>query len=190
MSRTVMSGLLGTSQPTGTASPDRSAPVGRQSLLLTIAAVVVPLGGAFALGGAGALAGAAVGLALVATFLISGRLPFLVDVQLTPGLAYLVLGINYLFRVVLLLVALIALKDQAWLDAQALGVVVIGGALVWNAMALRRHLDAARNSAAASTTHSTTENAGSEEPGVNSDETLTGSDESIPSATRTGGGGR
>ena len=170
-----------TSQPTGTALPGRSGSNVRLSLFLAIAAVVL-LGGAFVLGGTEALAGAAVGLALVATFLLSGRLPFLVDAQLSPGVAYLVLGINYLFRVVLLLVALVALKDQPWLDARALGVVVITGALVWNAMALRRHLDAARNT--------TSEVIDAEPSNVNSEETMTGSNESIPSATQTVGDGR
>jgi len=180
---------IATSSPTPTAASGRSVSVGRQLLLIGIAGVLVLLGGAFVLGGTEALAGAAVGSVLVAVFLASGRLPFLVDAQLAPGLAYLVLGINYLFRVVLLLVALVVLKDQPWLDARALGVVVIAGALVWNAMALRRHLDAARNSSTGES-ESTTENSVGEEPDVNSDETLTGSTESIPSAKRTTGGDR
>ncbi|TQS44143.1 hypothetical protein [Cryptosporangium phraense] len=125
---------------------------------------------AFLLGGLESLAGASVGLGLVVLFLLSGRLPFLVDAQLAPGVAYLVLGINYLFRVVLLLVALVALKDQSWLDARALGLVVIGGALVWNAIALRKHLDGLGK--------------------VNSSETETGSNESIPSGTQAGGSSR
>ncbi|MFI5956776.1 hypothetical protein [Cryptosporangium sp. NPDC051539] len=125
---------------------------------------------ALVLGGTESLAGAAVGLVLVTLFLIAGRLPFVVDNQLGPGIAYLVLGINYLFRVVLLLVALVALKDQPWLDARALGLVVISGALVWNAIALRKHLDGLGK--------------------VNSSETETGSDESIPSASQTGGSSR
>jgi hypothetical protein len=173
---------IATSHPAGTASPGRSGFAARKLSIFVLAAVVVLLGGAFVLGGTEALAGAAVGLALVAVFLASGRLPFLIDTQLAPGVAYLVLGINYLFRVVLLLVALIALKDQPWLDARALGVVVIAGALVWNAMALRRHLDAARNT--------TSEVIDAELSNVNSEETKTDSDESIPSTTRTVGGGR
>ncbi|GAA3390184.1 hypothetical protein [Cryptosporangium minutisporangium] len=173
---------IATSRTTQSTRRGRSGAVGRQSLLLGLGAVIVLLGGAFLLGGSDALAGAAVGVALVAAFLVSGRLPFLVDAQLAPGLAYLVLGINYLFRVVLLLVALVALKDKDWLDARALGVVVIAGALVWNAMALRRHLDAARNT--------TSEVMDGESPNVNSEETTADSSESIPPATRTVGGGR
>jgi hypothetical protein len=167
---------------TRTAPSQPAEAVGRLPLLLGLGAVIVLLGGAFALGGTDSLAGAAVGVVLVAAFLLSGRLPFLVDAQLAPGLAYLVLGINYLFRVVLLLVALVALKDQDWLDARALGVVVIAGALVWNAMALRRHLDAARNT--------TPEVMDGESPNVNSEETTTNSSKSFPTTTRTAGGDR
>ncbi|WP_157018280.1 hypothetical protein [Cryptosporangium arvum] len=153
-------------------------------LFLALAGVVVLLGGAFLLGGTEALAGAAVGLGLVAAFLASGRLPFLVDAQLAPGIAYLVLGINYLFRVVLLLVALVALKDQPWLDARALGLVVIAGALVWNVLALRRHLAAAAR-------NTTSEVIDGESPDVNTKETTTtSSDVTNSSATRTVGGGR
>ncbi|SHM24835.1 hypothetical protein SAMN05443668_101105 [Cryptosporangium aurantiacum] len=173
---------IATSRPTRSTSAGGSGVVGRQSLLIGLAGILVLLGAAFALGGTDALVGAAVGVALVAAFLLSGRLPFLVDAQLAPGLAYLVLGINYLFRVVLLLVALVALKDQTWLDARALGVVVITGALVWNAMVLRRHLGVARNT--------TSEVMDGKSPDVNSEETTTDSSESSPSGTRTVGGGR
>ncbi|MFG1923497.1 hypothetical protein [Cryptosporangium sp. NPDC048952] len=152
---------------------------------LALAILVVLLGGAFALGGTEALAGAAVGLVLVVLFLAAGRMPFLVDAQLAPGLAYLVLGINYVFRVVLLLVALVALKDQHWLDARALGVVVIAGALVWNAMALRRHL------AAAASSNTTSEVIDDESSDVNTKETTTTApDDNNSTPTRTVGGGR
>jgi hypothetical protein len=37
-------------------------------------------------------------------------------------------------------VALVALRDQSWLNAKVTGLVVIFGALAWNALALRRYL--------------------------------------------------
>lgn len=156
---------IATSRP---ARPTRTLP-------LFGAAGALVLGLAYLLGGIDALAGAALGSALVALFLLSGRLPFLVDAQLAPGLAYLVLGINYLFRVALLLVALAALKDETWLDARVLGLVVIGGALVWNAFAIRKHLAGLGKTSS---------------PEVNSGKTETGSHESISSASSTGGGSR
>lgn len=129
---------LATSRPRLLTS--RRPTVVRQPLLIAVVGVVVLLAAAAAWGGVGALTGAALGLLLVAIFLITGRLPFLVSDQLGRGVAFLVLGINYLFRVVLLLVALIALQDRPWLDARALGLTVIIGALAWNALVLRRHL--------------------------------------------------
>ena len=107
---------------------------------MAVVGAIALLAGSLVFGGADALAGAAVGLTLVALFLLAGRLPFLVDAQLGAGAAFLVLGINYLFRVVLLVVALAALRDQTWLDPRVVGLVVIVGALGWNAVALRRHL--------------------------------------------------
>jgi hypothetical protein len=138
---------IATSQTQRSTNAGRSSSAVRQTLVIGFGGVVVLLAGALLLGGTDALAGAAIGVALVAVFLFSGRLPFLVDAQLGAGAAFLVLGINYLFRVVLLLVALVALGDQPWLDARVVGLVVIAGALAWNAMALRRHLLASRNSA-------------------------------------------
>lgn len=179
MSRTAHPEPLGTPEPTGSTPAGRPLPV----WLVATAGVVLLLVGALVLGGTEGLIGAAVGVVLVAVFLASGRLPFLVDAQLSPGLAYAVLGINYLFRVVLLLVALVVLKDQPWLDARALGVVVILGALVWNAMALRRHLEAARNT--------TPEVIDDESTNVNTKETTTtSSDDAISSTTPTVGGSR
>jgi hypothetical protein len=58
------------------------------------------------------------------------------------GAAFLLLGVNYLFRIVLLLVALLVLRDQTWLDRRVVGGVVIAGALGWNVVVLRRHLRA------------------------------------------------
>src|SRR4051794_4231021 len=117
-----------TSRPQRSVSRDRRLSTVRRLQLIVGVAVVVLLAGSLLLGGADALAGAAVGLALVAAFLLAGRLPFLVDAQLGAGAAFLVLGVNYLFRVVLLVVALAGLREQTWLDPRVVGVVVIVGA--------------------------------------------------------------
>jgi hypothetical protein len=109
-------------------------------LASAVFAAVVVLAVSTAVGGLDALAAAAVGLALVAAFLLSGRLPFLVEDQFGATFAFLLLGINYIFRILLLVVAFVALRDATWLDRRVLGAVVIGGALIWNAAVLRKHL--------------------------------------------------
>jgi hypothetical protein len=103
-------------------------------------AVVVVLLLTLLLGGPDALAGAAIGLVLVVLFLLSGRLPIMVEEQFGAGIAYLVLATNFIFRVVLVLVAYLVLRDASWLDAKVLGVMVIAGALAWNVLMLRKHL--------------------------------------------------
>jgi hypothetical protein len=134
-----MSRITTTRPQRSTSSDRRPSPVRRLWVVAVVGAFAL-LAGSLVFGGADALAGAAVGLALVALFLLAGRLPFLVHAQLGAGVAFLVLGVNYVFRVVLLAVALVALRDQTWLDPRVVGVVVIVGALGWNAVALRRHL--------------------------------------------------
>ena len=131
---------IATSRPQRSVSRDRRHSLARGLPVIATVAIVVLLAGSLVLGGMDALAGAVVGLALVTVFLLAGRLPFLVDAQLGAGAAFIVLGVNYLFRVVLLVVALAALHDQTWLDPRVVGLVVIAGALSWNAVALRRHL--------------------------------------------------
>jgi hypothetical protein len=129
-----------TSRPQRSITPDRRLVSVRRLSMIAVAAVAVLLIGSLVAGGADAFAGAAVGLVLVALFLLAGRLPFVANAQLGAGAGFLILGLNYLFRIVLLLVALAALRNQTWLDQRVVGVVVIVGALGWNVVALRRHL--------------------------------------------------
>lgn len=164
---------IATSRPVRSTTNNRRPSSVRRLPVMAVVGTIALLAGSLVIGGVDALAGAAVGLALVTLFLLAGRLPFLVDAQLGAGAAFLVLGINYLFRVVLLVVALAALRDQAWLDPRVVGLVVIVGALGWNAVALRRHLLAGSSSVAAA------------DPAIGSAHPVEQSD-----STTTGGGGR
>jgi hypothetical protein len=108
-----------------------------------VAAVLLPAGSAL-LGGTDALLGSLVGLGLVAAFFVGGRLPVRVADRVPKGVAFMVLGVNYVARILLLLIALLALGDATWLDPRFVGGTVIAGALVWSVAQIGEHMTSRR----------------------------------------------
>jgi hypothetical protein len=120
-------------------------PRGRRLLLWAagVTAVLLP-GVSGVLGGLPALLGSLLGLALVAAFFLGGRLPVRLADRVPPGVAFMVLGANYALRVVLLVVALVALRGADWLDGRYVGVTVVLGALAWSAVQVGLHVTSRR----------------------------------------------
>lgn len=74
------------------------------------------------------------GLAMVLGFFGAGSLPFaVVGDGSRAGLAFLVLGMTYLLRVLLGAVAYVVAVQLPWVDMRVVGLTVIGCALVWTA---------------------------------------------------------
>lgn len=92
-----------------------------------------------ATGGADAAVGAVLGVALTIIFLFAGRIPVRLADNVPPAVSFLLLGLGYVLRVVLLLAALAALRPATWVDSHALGLTVIATALAWSLVALRAH---------------------------------------------------
>jgi ATP synthase protein I len=120
-------------------------PRGRRLLLWTagVAGVLLP-GVSGVLGGLPALLGSLLGMGLVGAFFLSGRFPVRLADRVPKGVAFIVLGANYGFRVVLLFVALVALRGADWLDSRFVGVAVVLGALVWSAVQIGLHVTSRR----------------------------------------------
>lgn len=92
------------------------------------------------LGGADALVSVLIGTVLVAAFFLTGRLPAVLGPDIPRGAAFLLLGMGYVLRVMVLLVAFRLLRDVDWIDRRVLGGTVIVGALLWGAAQLYAHL--------------------------------------------------
>lgn len=115
-----------------------------RTVVPTLCLGLVSAVGAAVLGGSDAVAGVVIGLALVVLFFLSGRVPLRLGRGVPPSAAFLLLGLNYMLRIGLLLLALRALRDADWLDRRVLGGAVIVGALLWNAVQVRGHLTSRR----------------------------------------------
>lgn len=106
-------------------------------------AVLLPAVSA-ALGGTEALAGSLIGLVLVGVFFLGGRIPVRFADRVPKGVAFAVLGLNYVVRILLLLVALTALANAPWIDPRYVGGTVILGALVWSVLQIGEHMTSRR----------------------------------------------
>jgi hypothetical protein len=107
-------------------------------------AVVLLLGGTAVFAGTRGLAGAAVGLALVTAFFLGGRLPVCLGAWANPAVGFAVLGLGYAVRVVLVILALRALRDDGWIDQRTLGAAVVLGALMWSVGQVVAHVTSRR----------------------------------------------
>lgn len=106
----------------------------RTAALVTTGAGLVALAVVAATAGRDPAASVLVGLALVLVFCWSGAAPFVVAGDGRQGraaLGFLVLGLNYALRLVLALVVLEAVSRSGELSTRAVGLAVIGFALVW-----------------------------------------------------------
>jgi ATP synthase protein I len=139
--------------PTGAETMPVTAPRrGRHPLLrnrraragCAVAVVVALLAGSAALGGPAALAGSGAGLLLVAAFLFGGRVPVRLTDRVPAGVGFVVLLLNYTVRLLLVLVALVALRDASWLEPRAIGVTIVLGALLWSAVQVVGHVTSRR----------------------------------------------
>ncbi|MCW2724052.1 MAG: hypothetical protein JWN35_973 [Frankiales bacterium] len=106
----------------------------RTAAALTSGAGLVTLAVVWASAGRASALSVLVGLALVLVFCWSGAAPFVVagdGRQGRAGLGFLVLGLNYALRLVLALVVLEAVSRSGAMSTRAVGLAVIGFALVW-----------------------------------------------------------
>jgi hypothetical protein len=108
------------------------------------ALVVLLLAGSAALGGLPALLGSVVGLLLVAAFLVGGRLPVRLGDRVPAAVGFAVLVVSYSVRLVLMLMALAALRDVSWIEPRAVGATIILGALMWSAVEVVGHVTSRR----------------------------------------------
>jgi peptidoglycan/LPS O-acetylase OafA/YrhL len=118
---------------------------GRRPLAWGTCAVIVLLPVvSWLLGGPDAAAGAAIGPALVAAFFAGGWVPVAVGTRVPALLAFILLGLGYALRIVLLLVVLTALRDARWVDGRVLGGTVVFAALVWGFVQIGVHVTSRR----------------------------------------------
>jgi hypothetical protein len=118
---------------------------GRRPLVWsTVAAIVLLPVVSGLLGGAASAVGAMVGLALVAAFLLGGRIPVRLSPAVPPALGFALLGLGYALRIVLLLVALQALAGVEWADQRVVGGTVVVAAVVWSLVQVGAHLTSRR----------------------------------------------
>ena len=128
-----------TDRPTST-EPHAGAPFGamlRGALLPSLVAGLVAVVGVVVWHGADALAGALIGLVVSIGFFASGM--FLLSRLVrsaNPQAFFAVAMAVYLGQVLALLLVIIAFKDAAWVDGQALGVVALVVTIVWQAAAM------------------------------------------------------
>ena len=85
-----------------------------------------------------AAAWVAVGLAIVAAFFCVGALAVAAAGRIGEELTLPAALGTYLVKVVLLGVLMVSVRDQPWLDPQALGLSVLVGTLAWTAVHARR----------------------------------------------------
>lgn len=106
------------------------APPTRVLLPLAFAGAAA-VGALAAVRGPDAAWGAALGLAIVAAFFLGGQVPVLLSRQVPAGVSFVLLGLGYVLRLLLLLVVLRSVRGATWLDTDVLGVTVILASLVW-----------------------------------------------------------
>jgi ATP synthase protein I len=103
----------------------------RPAALATLAAGLVAVVVAWAVVGSEGPLSAALGTTIVLAFFGLGTLPLAVAGKGPSGLAWIVLGLGYVLRIVLgVLVYAVAVSSDA-IDRSAVGLTVIGCALVW-----------------------------------------------------------
>jgi hypothetical protein len=118
---------------------------GRRPLVWgTCAAIVLTPAVAGALGGTEAAAGAVVGLGLVTAFFLVGRIPVRLAPVVPAALGFLLLGLGYALRIVLLVLALGAVRELDHVDGRATAATVILGALVWSFVQVGAHVTSRR----------------------------------------------
>jgi hypothetical protein len=101
-----------------------------------LAALGVPL--AWLVRDARAAAWTAAGLAIVAVFFCVGALAVAAAGRIGEELTLPAALGTYLIKVVLLGVLMVSVRDQSWLDPQALGLSVLVGTLAWTGVHIRR----------------------------------------------------
>lgn len=101
-----------------------------------LAVVGVPL--AWLVRDAKAAAWVAIGLAIVAVFFCVGALAVAAAGRIGEELTLPAALGTYLIKVVLLGVLMVSVRDQPWLDPQALGLSVLVGTLAWTGVHIRR----------------------------------------------------
>lgn len=103
----------------------------RPAALATLAAGLVAVVVAWGVVGSEGPLSAALGTTIVLAFFGLGTLPLAVAGKGPSGLAWIVLGLGYVLRIVLgVLVYAVAVSSDA-IDRSAVGLTVIGCALVW-----------------------------------------------------------
>jgi ATP synthase protein I len=103
----------------------------RPAALATLAAGLVAVVVAWAVVGSEGPLSAVLGTTIVLAFFGLGTLPLAVAGKGPSGLAWIVLGLGYVLRIVLgVLVYAVAVSSDA-IDRSAVGLTVIGCALVW-----------------------------------------------------------
>jgi hypothetical protein len=118
---------------------------GRRLLVgATCAAIALLPAVAGAFGGADAAVGTLVGLALVTAFFLVGRIPVRLAPVVPAGLGFLLLGLGYALRIVLLILALGAVRNLAHVDGRVVAGTVILGALVWSFAQVGAHVTSRR----------------------------------------------
>jgi protein-S-isoprenylcysteine O-methyltransferase Ste14 len=90
------------------------------------------------------LAAIAVGTLLVLLFFLAGQVPVRLAPLVGGGAGFLLLGLGYVLRLLLLLVAMRAVTRADWLAPEVVGVTVVLGALIWLNVHAVRHFRAAR----------------------------------------------
>lgn len=110
----------------------------RAGLLTTVilAGIGVPL--AWVIRGGKGAAWVAVGLAIVAAFFCLGALAVVAAGKIGDELTLPAALGTYLVKVTLLGVLMVSVRDQPWLDPQALGFSVLAGTLAWTTVHARR----------------------------------------------------
>lgn len=103
------------------------------AVLAALAAGLVCAAVAGVTDGVGGLGAACLATALVLCFLLVGQLPVAQAVRGRRGLGAMLLLLGYFLRVLVLLVALVAVREAGSPDRQVLGLTVITVALGWTA---------------------------------------------------------
>ena len=106
----------------------------RTAALTTAAAGGVAVLVSWAAVGASGPGSALLGATMVLVFFGAGSLPFVVAGDGSggrSGLAFLVLGMTYVLRILLGVAVYVVASEASWVDTRVVGLTVIGCALVW-----------------------------------------------------------
>jgi ATP synthase protein I len=106
----------------------------RTAALATAVAGAVAVLVSWAAVGAHGPGSALLGVVMVLVFFGAGSLPFVVAGDgsgARSGLAFLVLGMTYVLRILLGVAVYVVASEASWVDSTVVGLTVIGCALVW-----------------------------------------------------------